>query len=190
MHYALLSGLLADAVALEDLHAVLQDESGVPVVRPLQRKVEQWLDKSDHAMLVQQEYARLFLLPGGVKPYESIYRGSEPLLMQEPWVEVRDFYRLLGWRLERSTLPEDHVAVELSFMAHLRCDGATTEAARFFQRHVVTWIPQLLEDIMSHRHADFYGSVADYGLAFLELEKKMHHNHSPPMDFGGRKTDS
>ncbi len=190
MHYALLSGLLADAVALEDLNAVLQDESSDSMVRPLLHKVEQWLDKDEHAMLVKREFARLFLLPGGVKPYESIYRGTEPLLMQEPWVQVRDFYRRSGWQLERSPLPEDHAAVELSFMAHLRGDGATTEAARFFQQHVSTWIPQLLEDIASHRYADFYGSVAEYGRRFLAREKRVHHNHSPPWDFEGRKMDS
>ncbi len=183
MHYALLSGLLNDAVILEDLHELLKEVSDDSLVRPLREKVEQWLSKDDHALLVKQEYAHLFLLPGGVKPYESVYRGSESLLMQEPWVEVKDFYRQCGWRLEESPLPEDHAAVELSFMAHLESDGTLAEATRFFKEHVNSWIPQLLEDIKGNGHADFYGSVADYGLAFLVKERD-HHLKDSPSEFG------
>jgi len=171
-HYILLSHLLAtpaDIVALRDYFSERKDSS---VLTSLLQGLAEWGICDNDGCAVHREYANLFLLPGGVKPYESVYLSDEQLLMQEPWVKVREFYRKCGWQLQNTSLPEDHASVELSFMAHLLSREGQAEADRFFQEHVVQWIPQLLQDIQNNRHAGFYRSVSGCGRTFLEMEEK------------------
>ncbi len=170
MHYTLLAGLLTDVVDLNLLcnPELSEDEE---VMRPVAEKADAWLSSGEDANArLKKEFARLFLLPGGVRPYESVYLGRQPILMQEPWVEVREFYASRGWQLDDSPLPEDHAAVELSFMAHLLSGDHPSEANAFFAEHVNRWIPDLFEDVYTNQHADFYQSVAEYGLAFLRAD--------------------
>jgi len=173
LYYTLLSGLLADAVDLSALSSGLSVRRDDPLLQSLVKMTDEWVEREEAETRLRQEYANLFLLPGGVKPYESVYRGSEPMLMQQPWVDVKRFYRRCGWHLDESALPEDHVSVELSFMAHLLSDGEHDESSEFFHQHLNQWIPQLLRDIAENRYADFYQSVTDYGLAFLCAETEI-----------------
>ncbi len=170
--YALLSGFLAEAVIDESFHSYLED-SEHPVLK-LVRDAETRSSMEDAALDRQREFARLFLLPGGVKPYESVYRGDEPLLMRDPWIRVKAFYQRCGWSLRDSALPEDHCAVELSFMAHLIFEDQHDEARAFFTQHVITWMPQLFRDVIDNPHAEFYRSVAEFGLTFLDAEKRVY----------------
>jgi TorA maturation chaperone TorD len=68
------------------------------------------------------EYASLFLGAGSrpVFPYESVYTSEERLVMQKARDEVLSVYKQEG--LDRSkeyNEPEDHIAIELEFMAYL-----------------------------------------------------------------------
>ena len=182
MHYTFLSGLLTDTVDLNVL-SELSDDKGI--ARPVAERTPAWLSSgTDANVRLRKEFARLFLLPGGVKPYESIYRGKHSMLMQEPWVEVREFYTSRGWKLDDSPLPEDHAAVELSFMAHLLAEDRLSDANAFFCDHIGRWMPDLFRDIYTNQYADFYQSVAEYGLAFLQAEEEQ-----TCLDEGGLLTD-
>lgn len=172
LQYALLSGFMADAMIDESLRAYFEDLDN-PILK-LARDAGAESSKEDGSLDRQREFARLFLLPGGVKPYESVYRGAEPLLMRDPWIAVKSFYQRCGWSLCDSSLPEDHCAVELSFMAHLLAEDQHEEAGAFFTQHVITWMPQLYRDIIDSPHAEFYRSVAEYGLAFLDAERRVY----------------
>ncbi len=111
-------------------------------------------------------------MPGGVRSYESVYRGESPMLMQEPWAKVREFYRRCGLKLENPAHhPDDHAAVELSFMVYLIEEGDTeAEQAAFFKQHLAGWIPQLFIEMMQHQQSHFYKDVAAYGHSFIENE--------------------
>ncbi|MBM4467197.1 MAG: molecular chaperone TorD family protein, partial [Chloroflexi bacterium] len=80
------------------------------------------------------EYARIFLGAGfsggdGAYPYESVYTSPHRLVMQEARDQVLKIYREEGLdRAEEFNEPEDHVALELEFMAYL-CQK-TTEALK------------------------------------------------------------
>ena len=54
-------------------------------------------------------------------PYESVYTSSKKIVMQEAWENVKKIYSQNGFSLEdgSSDILEDHIAVELEFMAHL-----------------------------------------------------------------------
>lgn len=179
-HYALLSRLLSDQSRVADLSLYLawakdlKDGKDGNVIEPFIKGLENWLERDDADTNLQVEFGHLFLLPVGVKPYESTYRSKEKLLMQESWVEVKKFYKKYGLKLENSYgHPEDHVAVELSFMAHVT--GSGTEKAlemEFFNQHIIPWVPQLFLDLRDNQYADFFRSVAEYGLSFLDREKE------------------
>ncbi len=137
-----------------------------------QELIKDWLEESNIDLELPREYTRLFVLPEGVKPYESVYRGEEIRLMQDPWVEVKKFYKKRGWQMENSIYPEDHVAVELSFMGHLVAAGEEEDAKTFFRHHIINWVPDLIRDVINNQNANYYKKVAEYGLSYLQSEDK------------------
>ena len=120
----------------------------------------------------RQEFARLFLSRCSIHPYESVYLGTRKRLMDDPWVEVCEFYREAGMQKGTDELhPEDHVSVELGFMAYLAFlanpDLADTER-RFLAEHLVRWVPQLCRDIETRPDASHYRVVARFARALVE----------------------
>ncbi|TVR29123.1 MAG: hypothetical protein EA404_15445 [Spirochaetaceae bacterium] len=137
------------------------------------------------ALQLRREFALLFLSPlGGVHPFESVYCGTRRRLMDEPWLEVREFYREAGIEKGQQELhPEDHVAVELGFMAYLAfleshcstssaADAALIEATdtqrRFLDEHLIRWVPQLCRRIEAVPAAPYYHRVARFTSALIE----------------------
>ncbi len=122
------------------------------------------------------------LNPEAAYPYESVYTSTHALLMQEARDEALAIYRSQGidkndtWRD-----PEDHVALELEFMAILsrRTAQAITDAdddtARsliatqhgFMTHHLLNWVPRFLVDVPRYARTDFYKAFAQLTDAFL-----------------------
>ncbi|HSJ54178.1 MAG TPA: molecular chaperone TorD family protein, partial [Anaerolineae bacterium] len=122
------------------------------------------------------EYAALFLnaSPKPVHPFESVYTSSDRLLMQQARDEVLAEYRQEGLaRIGDFKEPEDHIAIELEFMAHL-CQktaealgaGDTGAAAgylqkqqRFLEKHLLVWVPAFCRDLAARATSDFYRGI-------------------------------
>ena len=132
------------------------------------------------------EYARLFLGVIGKPPHpsESVYASG--LMMQKERNEVLFAYRKAGVDKEKEyTQPEDHIAIELKFMAHL-CQK-TAEASQkgekaqvqrwvemqkeFINKHLSVWVPKLTNDILDTSRTDFYTGAAKISEAFIEMDK-------------------
>ncbi|RQD67380.1 MAG: hypothetical protein D5S00_10515 [Tindallia sp. MSAO_Bac2] len=178
IHYTILSRLLTDQLKTGDMKKLIElSESLTPgsgdLVANLKQEMKLWLVKQDDEPL-RVEYAHLFLMPEGVKAYESVYRTKDGLMMQEPWERVRSFYLKHGLRLEgEKTHPEDHASVELAFMALLIENKETEKVQKeFFKQHISCWMPKLFEDMKGNPYADFYNNVALYGDSFLQQETK------------------
>ncbi|TVQ40076.1 MAG: hypothetical protein EA384_03980 [Spirochaetaceae bacterium] len=136
------------------------------------------------SLQLRREFALLFLSPRGVQPYESVYRGTRRRLMDDPWLQVREFYRKAGMQKgQRELHPEDHASVELGFMAYLafmdsQCSAAAgkeeirTEVAgtqlQFLEEHLIGWIPQLCRRIEAVPEAPYYHRVARFTSALIE----------------------
>ncbi|MCC5910609.1 MAG: molecular chaperone TorD family protein [Clostridiaceae bacterium] len=121
---------------------------------------------------LQVEFTNMFLLPGGVSPYESIYMGEEFRLKQEPWLEVKRFYYQCGFKLDESShLLEDHISAELNFMSYLIEERDYNFKRLFFNNHIQQWVPRLLEDVKKCTNDIFYKKVADYATAFIKSEE-------------------
>lgn len=146
-----------------------------PIGQELRKVLIEWSEKdsADHAL--KTEYARLFIVAGGVRPYESVYLGSEPLLMREPWLQVKEFYHRNGLVLEKPAAhPEDHASVELAFMAHLIEAGDTAaEQKSFFMEHIYKWLPGMLNDLKDNQLACFFKEMALSALNFIEQENNL-----------------
>jgi TorA maturation chaperone TorD len=131
------------------------------------------------------EYANLFLgMVIKTHPSESAY-SSEHLIMGKLRDEVLFEYRKEGVdKIEKFKEPEDHIAIELQFMAYL-C-RKTTEAAQqqkwdlartrleaqkaFLNKHLLSWTPKLTKDILDESNVDFYRGAARITSGFLEIE--------------------
>jgi len=139
------------------------------------------------------EYARIFLGAGLARgdaafPYESVYTSPDRLVMQEARDQVLKIYR--EERLDRAEAfnePEDHVALELEFMAYL-CQK-TTEALKagdkvgtlgyltkqkdFLEKHLIPWVPTFCADIQRIAQRDFYKAVARITVGYLGMEQEL-----------------
>ncbi len=140
------------------------------------------------------DYARVFLGAGVVQkekisaPYESVYTSQERLIMQAARDEVLAIYRQNG--LDKKTtehIPEDHLAIELEFMAYL-CEktieaynNSDIEAVEryveiqksFIDNHLLNWLPFFCGEVTEFARTDFYRGIADITLSFVNMDKEL-----------------
>ncbi len=125
-------------------------------------------------------------------PWESVYLTRERLLFQAPTIQVRQWYRRYGLEIENiGREPEDHLGLELIFVAHLASlavaalgDGdharylELIQAQRdFLQEHLLKWAPKWCKDVIEHAATGFYRGAAlmvrgalDETVSYLEQE--------------------
>lgn len=138
------------------------------------------------------DYARIFLGAGVAKgvlpiPCESVYTSRGHLIQQDAWETVRKIYAQHGLGSAESDLYEDHLALELEFMAHL-CSIARraaeenrltalaaglAEQKAFLENHLSNWVEDLARDIHACATTPFYAAVADVTVGFLRIEKAL-----------------
>ena len=142
-------------------------------------------DLDDLNIRLAADYARLFLSISKVPPHpsESVYR--EGALMQYSRDEVLKTYWSFGVDKKKEfTEPEDHIAVELNFSMYL-CgkaiealkNGDTKEARRYIQgqkdfleKHLVKWVPKLVNDILDNAKTPFYKAIAVLTREYIEMD--------------------
>jgi TorA maturation chaperone TorD len=185
--YALLSQLLREEPSAPFLQGLVNDlatgkEPGAEAGEGY-RLLRQFALTVQHASLIQArtelivEYSRLFLTgrQSGVHPFESVYTSEQGLMMQQARDEVLAAYREEGLvRTDAFNEPEDHLAIELDFMASLcqktagELECGRTEAAlalldkqaAFLQEHLLVWVPHFCHDLAQAARSDFYRGVA------------------------------
>ena len=130
------------------------------------------------------DFNRLFVGPGEMRaaPWESVYRSKTKLTFQEPTLAVRALYERFGF--ESPTIhrePDDHLALELDFLAAL--SGLAAEAAAqgngerlvtcveaqqaFLEEHLLAWAPRCLAFVVEHAETDYYRGAARLALGSL-----------------------
>ncbi|MBI5492641.1 MAG: molecular chaperone TorD family protein [Deltaproteobacteria bacterium] len=132
-----------------------------------------------------EEYAALFVLPGGVSPYESV--RIKGLLCQDPEWKAREFYQMCGVTArEDSNTLSDHIGVELGFMGFIAGkeasawesgdkDGALRDRGlqrEFFDGHIGNWVFKFLDDLDKFAFHPFYREASRLTRIFLEIEKE------------------
>lgn len=125
------------------------------------------------------EFDALFI---GVGKPEVVLHGSYYMagfMMEKPLARLRQHLAELGLaRRSDVSEPEDHICALAEVMRHLICDEAQSPAQRserqkaFFVRHLRPWYAALFDQIESKPAANFYRRVAQFGHAFLDLDRR------------------
>lgn len=126
---------------------------------------------------LQADYVRLFIGISQVlaPPWESVYFSRERLVFQQQTLEVRGWYRRFGLEVEKlNREPDDHIGLQLSFLAHLASQAlAALEADQiepfdtllkaqhdFLNEHLLKWEGDWYALVLEHAQTDFYRGVA------------------------------
>ncbi|MBK8137212.1 MAG: molecular chaperone TorD family protein [Chloroflexi bacterium] len=135
----------------------------------------QWDESQTFAL--KQDYSRLFLGPSALlaPPWESVYRSPDHLMFEKQTLEVRHEFSRFGMRIPNlTTEPEDHIGLELRFIAYLCGAGLsaierddakqfsiiTQEIQHFLKEHLLQWADECLTRIIEHSQGDYYRGVA------------------------------
>lgn len=126
---------------------------------------------------LRDDYTRLFVGPGVLlaPPWGSVYFTRDRLIFQEQTLEVRNWYQRFGLAAEKlHQEPDDHIGLELIFLAHLAQLGlAALDAGddaqfmrimaaqwRFLQEQPLRWANQWCTDVIEFSRGKFYRGVA------------------------------
>jgi TorA maturation chaperone TorD len=133
---------------------------------------------------LRRNHARLFVGPNRLlaPPWESVYRSSEHLLFERQTFEVRQQYQRFGMETRPSNVePDDHIGLELRFMAHLNglalfamdkgdanLSIEAVEAIRLFlTEHLLQWSPEFLTLVTKSATTAYYRAIAQLTLGCL-----------------------
>jgi putative dimethyl sulfoxide reductase chaperone len=103
--------------------------------------------------------------------WESVYFSEQRLVFQEQTLQVREWYARFNLQLEKlNREPDDHIGLELAFVAHLATravqaidDGQQQSAqellqaeGEFLMAHLLRWGPAWAKLVKKHAQTDFY----------------------------------
>lgn len=204
MTYSFLARALSDeevgadflaGMAAEDLGSATELDAyaqGLCGMTPEELEAQRRELAADHASCL------LGMAPDPVSPYESVYRSDRHLMMQSARDEVVAAYARAGFaKSDDYHMPEDHVSLELDFLAGLTArladalarasaegalDGDAEAAAGeaqdaldaqvdFLKGHALLWMPAFARDLEEHAASPFYRGVAQMLRAFLADEQ-------------------
>ena len=123
------------------------------------------------------DYTRLMIGPDRVlaPPWESVYYSEERLVFNAQTSQVRAWYLRFQLEVEnRYQEPDDHLGLELAFVAHLarqalvalNQDDLTTfenliaAQREFLANHLSNWGPEWCNLAYTHAHTDFLRGIA------------------------------
>jgi TorA maturation chaperone TorD len=139
---------------------------------------------------LQGDHCQLFVGSGmpAAPPWESFYRTEEGLMVSSHTLEVRAFYERFDLVAERKEQePEDHIGLELEFMACL-CDrhgeclrngdvreaAVTIQAQRdFLDGHLLQWISRFCEAVDLFAWTDFFRGMAQLTEGFVAWDRRL-----------------
>ena len=140
------------------------------------------------------EYTSLFINPGQqvgrvrVLPWESAYFTSPPRMYGPPYHQVVEAFRMVGFEKPKEyTEPEDHIALELEFMAHMcRLTTAGLDSGKldfalgylklqkeFLADHLLRWVGTFSDKLKANsekREVDFYYALGTMLETFIKLD--------------------
>ncbi|MDR2400489.1 MAG: molecular chaperone TorD family protein [Deferribacteraceae bacterium] len=179
---------------LESFEHLIHEPFADTAMREGYQLIKRYFDNNPFDPLTELavDYARIFLGAGIAEkelisaPYESVYTSPERLIMQDARDKVLKIYRENGVdKVQGFDVPEDHLAIELEFMAYLcsetkkACEaGNLPEIDRliciqkdFIKEHLLNWTPKLFYEVKQFSQTDFYRGVAEITESFLNTDK-------------------
>jgi TorA maturation chaperone TorD len=137
--------------------------------------MENWLESASTEELTDKarsDYMRLFIGPGKPlsPPWGSVYLSVDGLLFTEETLYVRKFYESNGRIVkEKHREPDDHIGLELEFLAYLSELGKTETALKFAEKYVASWVFKWNADVQKHAKTGFYKALGDMTAGGVEF---------------------
>ncbi len=174
---ALVGSLVFREVPVAFLAALRDDPAAAPApLAPYARSLA-GVDLELEAQNLAVDFATVLcgMSPHPVFPYESTYADGDQLLMRPVRDDVVRAYAEAGFAANPALgLPEDHLAFELAFVAHLArreadareagdarvADEAAGRRAAFVRDHLARWAPRFADDWARATCSPFYRAVA------------------------------
>ncbi|MEZ5775389.1 MAG: molecular chaperone TorD family protein [Hyphomicrobiaceae bacterium] len=106
-------------------------------------------------------------------PNESVWLDDDNLERQAPMFRVRQWYRRYGvGTADWAKRSEDHLVLELQFLAHLlslaEAPEALADAARFLDQHLLRWVGMFAAQLRKAGAPPLYQGLADLTVAHLD----------------------
>jgi TorA maturation chaperone TorD len=151
-------------------------ETGLSLLQSWSHRIRD-INAADRFEDLQVDYTRLFIGPGKVlaPPWESVYFGVNRSLFQQETLQVRLWYRRFGLEIEKlHKEPDDHIGMELSFIANLsqralraleakdetRFSKLLEAQRQFIAEHPLQWASSWCSLVEEHSRTDFYRGLA------------------------------
>jgi TorA maturation chaperone TorD len=125
---------------------------------------------------IKMDYTKLFIGLDNLltAPWESVYFNRERLVFQEQTLQVREWYARFGLQAEKiNQEPDDHIGLEMLFIAHLascalqtmeedalQCEELLQAQREFLTEHLLRWGPAWAKLVKQHAETDFYRGIA------------------------------
>lgn len=111
-------------------------------------------------------------------PMESVWLTEDGLVRQEPMFKVQTWYRRNNLRVVEGELrPDDHLVLELRFLAHLfgqaaaagdTAEASLTEAARFLDAHPLRWVGLFADRLSAVGASPVFAALARLTAVYLD----------------------
>lgn len=106
-------------------------------------------------------------------PYESVWLSEDHLIHEESMFEVRKWYEKYNLVAENwRTMADDHIALQLQFLAHLFClnnkQETLKQAARFLDEHLLQWVEQFTHRVAARCQTPFYAGLNLFVAQYLK----------------------
>jgi len=113
-----------------------------------------------------------------VSPCESVWFDDENLIFQEAMFAVREFYNKYALEAENwRIMPDDHLALQIQFIAHLLDHDETKETlldlSRFLDEHLLRWIDRFAAKVNKRCSTQFYAGINILTAQYLEEMRDM-----------------
>ncbi|PAS43543.1 molecular chaperone TorD [Vibrio cholerae] len=153
-------------------------------VKHLVEALNRLQDRQDAQLELAADFCDLFLKSDrdSALPYASVYT-DQGLLNGKPAQQMRELLRAHGVKVEQNlNEPEDHLAIQLDFLAHLAISANQIEHSAqlslalqaqsdFISQHLLTWLPAFAERCTQFDAFGLYSAAARLALAFIQQDK-------------------
>jgi len=123
---------------------------------------------------LRYDYADLFLNAGvnPVFPYESPIKSGEPVVMQEPVFQLREYFRKAGVHKNPDYKDlEEHIAVQMEFLRYVMEKGNEDLYLDFFKNKYCRWVPAFCDQLVAASSSNsFYQGLAHFTRGALMCE--------------------
>ncbi|MEP7356512.1 MAG: molecular chaperone TorD family protein [Anaerolineales bacterium] len=170
--------LVAEDVFADLPFAADQSDAAAAVQRLQTWRAGLGADLGDEAFdALQVDYNRLFAGPGHILAplWESVHFSEERMLFQEQTSQVRHWYERFGLAPSSAVRePEDHLGLELAFLAQLAAmglkaldeqrpaevDQLLAAQHQFLREHPLRWVPTWYGLVEQNARTEFWRAVA------------------------------